>query len=58
MKKYFIELIKNLEEQDLINSNYKIIFNGKFYDVDELISSDISEGFVVYEKLSINLLLK
>jgi hypothetical protein len=46
-------LIKNLEEQDLINSNYKIIFNGKFYDVDELISSDISEGFVVYEKLFI-----
>jgi len=53
MKKSFIRLIKILEEYDLINSNYKIISNGMFYDTEKLTTNNILEGFIVYEKLSI-----
>ena len=53
MKKSFIQLIKILEEYSLINSNYKIISNGRFYDTEELTTNNISEGFVGYKKLSI-----
>jgi len=52
-KKYFIQFIQILQKHQLIDSNYKIIFNGKLYDKDELTSKNISEGFVVYEKLAI-----
>lgn len=51
MKKYFIQLIKKFEEDKLINSNYKIIDKGKVSDTDEINTSNISEGFLVYEKL-------
>ena len=42
-----------LEEYQLVDSNYKIISDGKGYDTDQLTSSNISEGFIVYEKLSV-----
>lgn len=54
IKNYFIQLIKVFEEYDLIESNYKIISNGKVYDTDQLTSQNISEGFIVTEKLSID----
>lgn len=41
------------EERELIDSNYKIISNGKFYATDQLTSSNISEGFIIYENISI-----
>jgi hypothetical protein len=53
IKKIFIELVQILKEYDLIESNYKIIFNGSFLDANELNISNISEGFVIYEKISI-----
>ena len=53
IKKYFIQLIKMFEEHQLVDSNYKIICDGKVYDTDQLTSNNISEGFIVYEKLSI-----
>ena len=53
MKQSFIQLIKILEEYNLIDSNYKIIFNGRFHDTDQLTTKNISEGFVVYEKIYI-----
>jgi len=53
IKRSFIQLIKILEEYDLIENNYKIISNGSLYDTQELTTSNISEGFVVYEKISI-----
>lgn len=53
MKKSFIKLIKTVEKHELVYSNYKIISNGKVYDTDQLTASNISEGFIVYEKLSI-----
>ena len=53
IKKYFLQIIQIFQEHQLIDSNYKIISNAKLYDKDQLTSSTISEGFVVYEKLSI-----
>jgi hypothetical protein len=53
IKKYFIQLIQIFQEHKLVNSNYKIISNSKLYDKDELTSNNISESFVVYEKLSV-----
>ena len=53
IKKYFIQLIQKLEEQQFIESNYKIISNGHYYPTKEFNTRDISEGFVIYEKISI-----
>jgi hypothetical protein len=53
MKRAFIQLVKLFEEHSLIESNYKIISDGKVYQTDQLTSSNISEGFILYEKLSI-----
>jgi hypothetical protein len=53
IKRYFIQLVKVLEDHDLIEANYKIISNGCFYQTEELNIHNISEGFVLYEKLSI-----
>jgi len=53
IKRYFIQLVKVLEDHDLIEANYKIISNGRFYHAEELNIHNISEGFVLYEKLSI-----
>ena len=53
IKKNFIELVQILQEYDLIESNYKIISNGSFLDTNELNIFNISEGFVIYEKIYI-----
>ena len=53
IKKHFIELVKVLEEHNLIESKYKIIYNGTFHDTQELTIRNIHEGFVIYEKLSV-----
>jgi hypothetical protein len=52
IKRYFIELVKVLQEYDLIESNSKIIFDGYYHSVQELNIQNISEGFVLYEKIS------
>jgi len=53
IKHYFIEIMELFQEQKLIESNYKILSNGKFYNQTKLTTQNISEGFVVYEKISI-----
>jgi hypothetical protein len=53
IKKYFIQLVQLFKEHDLIEDNYKIISNGQYYFKKEFNTHDISEGFVIYEKLSI-----
>jgi len=53
VKKCFIELVKVLKEHDLIESKYKIISNGSLRDTQELTTRNISEGSLIYEKLSI-----
>jgi len=52
-KKYFIQLVHLFKEHDLIEDSYKIISNGHYYFTKEFNTHDISEGFVIYEKLSI-----
>lgn len=53
MKSSFIELVKDFEDKNRIKSNYKTISKHIFYDVDQLTTNNISEGFVIYEKLQI-----
>lgn len=53
IKKYFIQLVQLFKEQDLLKYSYKIISNGRYYFTKEFNTYDISEGFVIYEKLSI-----
>jgi hypothetical protein len=53
IKKSLIELLKLLEEYHFIESKYKIISNGSFHHIQELTTRNISEAFVIYEKLSI-----
>ena len=53
IKKYFIRLIQMFQEYELLDPDYKIISNGKLYDTDQLTSNNISEGFIVYERISI-----
>ena len=52
IKKLFIQLAARLKEHDLIESNYKIISNGFLIDVDQLTTTNIEQGFVLYEKFS------
>jgi hypothetical protein len=47
IKKYFIQLVQLFKDHDLIEDNYKIIFNGHYYPTKEFNTRDISEGFVV-----------
>ena len=53
MKNYFIECLQQYKKHGLIDETYKIISKGKAYSTKELTSKVISEGFIVYEKLSI-----
>ena len=53
MKNDFIQLVKVLQDRNLIEDNYKIIWNGSFCDTKQLTTNNISEGFIIYEKLSI-----
>ena len=53
IKEYFIQSINLFQQYDLIENNYKIISNGFLLDTDILTSRNISEGFVIYEKISV-----
>jgi len=53
MKEHFIQSIKLFQQYDLIENNYKTISNGFLLDIDVLTISNISEGFVISEKLSV-----
>ena len=53
IKKYFIEVIELLQNYDLIENNYKYISQGKIYKTSKLGVKNISEGFILYEKLVI-----
>jgi hypothetical protein len=54
IKEYFIEGVKILQQNHLIEPNYKVISNGQLYEPEELTLKNISEGFVICEKLSIS----
>ena len=53
IKKLFIQSVKLFQQYDLIEPDYKIIYDGYYCSVEELTIYNISEGFVLSEKLSI-----
>jgi len=53
IKKYFIQIIELLQNYDLIEDNYKYMSQGKIYKTSKLDVKNISEGFILYEKLNI-----
>jgi hypothetical protein len=53
IKRAFIQLIKLYQQYDLVENNFKIISNESFIDTDKLTIFNISEGFVIDEKLKI-----
>jgi len=53
IKEYFLELVKELEDSNMIESNYKIFIQGSIIPTNKLTSSNISEGFIIYEKLNL-----
>ena len=46
-------MVQELKHNDLIEPDFKIISKESFLSVDQLTLSNISEGFVLYEKLSL-----
>lgn len=53
MKQHFLELVQLLRNSGLIEPHYKIISYGKLYSTDQLTITNISEGFILYEKLNL-----
>jgi len=51
VKEHFLKSIEVLEKEGLVDSHYQIIIDGKLYDTKELTTRNISEGFVVFEKM-------
>jgi hypothetical protein len=41
-----------LQKYDLIENNYKYISQGNMYKIPKLDVKNISEGFILYEKLN------
>ena len=53
VKKYILEVIELLQDYDLIEDHYKYISQGKTYKTLKLDLTNISEGFILYEKLNL-----
>jgi hypothetical protein len=53
MKRIFIQLVHLLQEHNLIEDQYKVILNGQMVPTRNFTTESISEGFVLYEKLSL-----
>lgn len=51
IKREFLMWVETLEKSDLIEKQYKIIQKGQWYSVRQLTLENISEGFVLYEKI-------
>lgn len=51
IKRYFIQLMEIFEEHKLIESSYQVLVDDKVYHVDKLLPKNISQGFIVFEKL-------
>lgn len=52
-KEFFIQLVEIIQEFDFIEAKYKIFSDESCYYTNKLALKNISEGFVIYEKLSI-----
>lgn len=54
LKKEFIKIIEILNKHNVIESDYKIISKGQSIIVNKLTIENISEGFIIYEKIKVN----
>lgn len=53
IKLEFIKWINLLTESNIIENNYKIIQKGQYHSTKELTINNISEGFILYEKITL-----
>jgi uncharacterized membrane protein len=51
IKQYFIDAVQFLQTCNLIENQYQIISDGIFKSVSKLTTRNISEGFVIFEKI-------
>jgi hypothetical protein len=51
IKKEFIQIVEFFQTQKLIENNFKVLSNGSYRSVEKLTIQNISEGFLIYEKL-------
>ena len=51
VKRYFIQLMEIFQEHKLIEASYQVLVDDKVYHVDKLLPNNISQGFIVFEKL-------
>ena len=51
IKDYLIHLVQIFQQNNLARSDYKILMKGEEVEVDELTSRNISQGFVIFEKI-------
>ena len=55
IKKIILELISELQILDVIESDYKILSNGFYHQVNHLTLNNISKSFIFYEKLILDI---
>jgi hypothetical protein len=53
IKNEFIKWVEILNQNNLIENKYKIILNGNYHTTNQLDTRNISEGFILYEKIVI-----
>lgn len=53
IRKYFIQLVQEFQQKELIENKYKIIIKGKYVITNQLTPKNIEEGFVIYEKIQL-----
>lgn len=51
MKQMFIELVQDLEKDNFIESEVKLMVHDSRVDISELTTNKISNGFIIYEKI-------
>jgi hypothetical protein len=51
IKKIILDLISELQILDIIESNYRVLSNGLYHQVNHLTLNNISKSFIFYEKL-------
>lgn len=55
IKKIILDLISELQMLDIIESNYQVLSNGLYHQVNQLTLTNISKSFIFYEKLILDI---
>jgi hypothetical protein len=51
LKQFFLQLVEMSQEYNLIENKFKILSNNSWIETDKLTTFNISEGFMIYEKI-------